>query len=1017
MSRLDIGFIFIIVIQLLFGGSRSLAQAVCGNPQLTDDQVALQEKRLGQRKNKPSARLAAQIQYIPIRFHVVRQSDGTGGVDMTSLNRALVLLNQVYQPINIAFYLCGTQPHYIDNTVLFDYDNTEESILADGNDVPNAINIYLPNTVSYGGGQVSGYSYFPSSRAMTNRLFVKASQVTTNTLSHELGHYFNLYHTFQGNRSSNVASRELVIRPGEPQQSRPFPANCTSAGDFVYDTPADPYGIPGATISGCTYSGTITDANGDSFQPMMSNIMSYYLTCDKVSTFTPGQYTRLAEGLDFRLDPSNEYTLNCAGTLQEPPTNLTVSSTKTGVQLQFLYAGNDAAGFFIERSLEPTANFTVVGSLPPDSYVYVDGSVVANTTYYYRIKASNASTHYSAVQTITTGLIHCIPTYTWPVANFTPKIDDFILTGSQSTLRSIATGAGKDGYSDFTTIEHNVVSGRTYSFTASAVTGNSGSFINQHLTIWLDSNRDGLFSSTEVLFQSSASQLLNPSLTSTISIPASMPIGPAQLRLRSRYAPNGLAESPCDPYSFGEAEDYTLIISGPTPPACFSLIASATPVQCTGNSDGTVSLSVLGGTAPFSYSVANLSNSTGTFINLPAGNYRATVTDANACNLSVNVTITEPAMLSASLTGTTVVCGTRAVALNVSVSGENGPYALQLSDGLTVRAITNYVSNTPISVSPDNTTQYQLLTITDAKNCPVSLVKASAIVTVNPINQAVILPGSASVCSGQALTLTASQGSQYVWSTGQTSAQLAVMNSGTYSVTITSAAGCTSTAAASVLATPCIKSVLFRSKVLLEGFIDANTGLMHSLLALRNLLPKQQPFSAQPWLYTGPEQVTDFPANVTDWVLVMARNASNVVIAQKAAFIRNDGILIDLDGTEGILFTAIPEPVYMSIHHRSHLAILSANEAIDNQLVDFTTDATAARGTQPFIQIGSKLAMYSGDYDANGVINSTDYNKWKINASAVGRYLSIDGDGNGIVNNQDFNKWTLNRSKIGIPGL
>ncbi|QDK82155.1 hypothetical protein EXU85_27510 [Spirosoma sp. KCTC 42546] len=929
MFRVTIAIAILLTVHLLLISSWSIAQESCATPQLSDDQLTRQENLLAQRTRALSARRAAQVQYMPIRFHVVRRSDGTGGASVASLNQALVLLNQLYQPVGMAFYLCGAQPHYIDNTALFDYDNSEESLLANANDVSYAINVYLTNTLSYGGNQATGYAYFPSSLAISNRVFVKASQVTEYTLSHELGHYFNLYHTFQSNQSSTVANRELVIRPDESQQGRPFAPNCDTAGDFVCDTPADPYNRPGATVSGCTYSGTTTDANGDLFKPLVSNIMSYYFSCANGYTFTPGQYARITDGISLRLNPGNEYALLCANNPVSAPTNLVASIQSGGAQIQFAYAGSDAAGFLIERSLEPTTNFTVIGSLSPGLFSFVDGNLTANTTYYYRVKASNASSQYSQVVSLNSGLFYCIPVYTWPVSNFKPKIDDFILTGSQSTLRSVATGAGPAGYSDFTATQLNAQPSHVYSFTASAVTGNTGSYIKQHLSIWLDSNRDGIFSDTERLFQSSPTQYLAPSLVSTITIPASASAGPTKLRLRSQYASDGLVVSPCDPYNYGETEDYTIVIDGPNPnPAtCFSLVAAATPVHCVGNQDGAVSLTAVGGTAPFSYSLNNQSNATGTFTNLSAGSYTAIVTNA-ACSQSLVVTVGQPTEVTASIS-----------------------------------------------------------------------------------------PSSASTCSGQSLTVVASQGSQYLWNTGQTSSSLIVAASGTYSVTITSDIGCTSKASTSVLIVNCPQSIVVRAKLLLEGFTDAQTGLMHTLLVSSNLIPKQQPYSSMPWSYTGSEQVSSFPANVTDWVLVVARNAAGSVLARKAAFVRNDGVLINTDGTEGVIFSSVSEPIYASIHHRSHLAILSNQPIANNQLVDFTTDATAARGTSQLVLIGAKLAMYSGDYDANDVINSTDYNRWKVNASAVGRYLSIDADGNGVVNNQDFNRWVLNRSKIGTPGL
>jgi hypothetical protein len=70
---------------------------------------------------------------------------------------------------------------------------------------------------------------------------------------------------------------------------------------------------------------------------------------------------------------------------------------------------------------------------------------------------------------------------------------------------------------------------------------------------------------------------------------------------------------------------------------------------------------------------------------------------------------------------------------------------------------------------------------------------ASQVVTVNalPIAQ-VSQNGSSTFCQGDAITLTASSGSSYLWSSGQTTQSIVVNSAGTYQVAITSANGCSS---------------------------------------------------------------------------------------------------------------------------------------------------------------------------------------------------------------------------------
>lgn len=109
--------------------------------------------------------------------------------------------------------------------------------------------------------------------------------------------------------------------------------------------------------------------------------------------------------------------------------------------------------------------------------------------------------------------------------------------------------------------------------------------------------------------------------------------------------------------------------------------------------------------------------------------------------------------------------------------------------------------------------------------------------------------------------------------------------------------------------------------VMLQGSMNGTT-MRTSLLSL-NLIPLKQPYGTQ-FAYNGQERVSAIPANVTDWVMVELRDANTpaTLIAQRAAFVRNDGTVIDLDGTAAIGFKGVPAGnYYVAIRHRNHLGI------------------------------------------------------------------------------------------------
>ncbi len=205
-----------------------------------------------------------------------------------------------------------------------------------------------------------------------------------------------------------------------------------------------------------------------------------------------------------------------------------------------------------------------------------------------------------------------------------------------------------------------------------------------------------------------------------------------------------------------------------------------------------------------------------------------------------------------------------------------------------------------------------------------------------------------------------------------------------------------------------------QAKVYLEGFLDTLTNKLSETLKNKGLLPLQQPYSSAPWYYMGTESVTSLPNNVVDWVLVATRTPAGEIIEQTAGFVNNEGFLVDLQGNMGIPVTN--NQTYFSIHHRSHIAVMS-NKPYENELYNFTVAPSQAAGFSQLKSYNGLLVMYSGDYDGNGIINNLDYNNWTNKSAELNIYDSVDGDGNGIINSLDYNLWRRNQSKIGHDPL
>jgi len=213
------------------------------------------------------------VMNIPIKAHIVRTTAGTGGLSVANLNAAIATMNSYYINANMQFYLCGGI-NYIDNSTYYDFSSTDETALTSPHDVSTNINIYFMNSATSGGNAVCGYAYFPG--GPNHIIMVNSCATNGSTLSHEVGHFYALYHT----HGPTSTTSELVNG-----------TNCTTEGDDICDTPADP-NLSGLVNTSCVYTGTGTDANGDPYAPNPNNIMSYSRKACR-NLFTTGQYARI----------------------------------------------------------------------------------------------------------------------------------------------------------------------------------------------------------------------------------------------------------------------------------------------------------------------------------------------------------------------------------------------------------------------------------------------------------------------------------------------------------------------------------------------------------------------------------------------------------------------------------------------------------------------------------------------------------------------------------------------------
>lgn len=211
--------------------------------------------------------------------------------------------------------------------------------------------------------------------------------------------------------------------------------------------------------------------------------------------------------------------------------------------------------------------------------------------------------------------------------------------------------------------------------------------------------------------------------------------------------------------------------------------SAVTDVTCNGGSNGAISLSVTGGVSPYTYAWSN--GSTSTVLNgLVADTYTVSVTDANGCVTTADITVDEPDALVADATPVDVACyGASTGGATLVVTGGTAPYTYLWSNFTTQQDLTGVPAG------------FYTVIVTDANSCittdTVTVSQNDALAIADTIANVSCYGGS----DGEiALTVTGGVAPYtYVWSNTGSTATLSGLTAGTYDVTVTDDLGCTIT--------------------------------------------------------------------------------------------------------------------------------------------------------------------------------------------------------------------------------
>lgn len=213
--------------------------------------------------------------------------------------------------------------------------------------------------------------------------------------------------------------------------------------------------------------------------------------------------------------------------------------------------------YTVEYKLASSATW-IVASSTVTAISYALSGLTPSTLYDYRVKANcpSGSSPYTAAQ-LTTGTAYCASIGT----NLTYMWTDLVQLGT------INRPSGKDGgYYNGTATSTNVVRGTAQTITFSS--GFTSTVYRMYWRVWIDYNKNGVFTDAgEQVVSTNVSTAGNTSASFTI--PTTALLGTTRMRVSSKY---GAYSTPCETFTYGEVEDYSINILATTP---VTILASA----------------------------------------------------------------------------------------------------------------------------------------------------------------------------------------------------------------------------------------------------------------------------------------------------------------------------------------------------------------------------------------------------------------------------------------------------------
>jgi PKD repeat protein len=415
-------------------------------------------------------------------------------------------------------------------------------------------NIWLVSEIdnNEGGAGIQGYAYFSSSHGASYDgaviLVNSFKDINSNTTSHELGHAFNLYHTFEGDLD------------GGGNSICPTNASCTTDGDKVCDTPPHK-----RSSSDCVVGVNACD-NNSSTSNFIHNYMDYSSdVC--ANEFTAGQKVRMLAALttdrasfleangNLALVPVSAATLDFIGSTEYACTGNNVTFYDLSTCIPNTYINGDPWANITYSWTVKSGNTTLTSTSQTPTFTLATPGIYDVTMSVTTVLGTNTLTKQGVVVVGAAPKTVCTPTST-NTGNYWCTVNNVTFNKINNTTHSYLNYA----YTDFSCTKTTIVEpNKQYTFSVSLRSANNPEVVEAYI----DYNNNGAFEVGELIYSGSLAANSTNTFSTNVTIPnTAVTDQPLRMRVIGEANTISAAERSCSSaYFVGDVEDYTVFVS------------------------------------------------------------------------------------------------------------------------------------------------------------------------------------------------------------------------------------------------------------------------------------------------------------------------------------------------------------------------------------------------------------------------------------------------------------------------